>query len=259
MEWPFIEHYRVGTEITKPTKEVFKKRGQDWEICDTIRKELKHRYHQSKKTYPHEYELKFLKGASCAGTGKSESAGTATVAKNPQTKSEPIASESFSIKVASNETGTNESEKSATVSLPEKVGSNNASAVSNGSLTKLASTEREEEKTHLAVCEAKLRDLSNNENNAKANCIKSSIQEEGSNACDGASGDEQAMREWLATHLLPPSVADKLLAEHGVRSVTDIFILVSNCPEALEGLPTLDRYKLKKAVQGGPSSLTSDE
>ena len=55
------------------------------------------------------------------------------------------------------------------------------------------------------------------------------------------------MRQWLDIHQLPQSMADFLL-EAGARCISDVCMLVQECPEVLEKIKTLDRVKLRKAA-----------
>ena len=71
----------------------------------------------------------------------------------------------------------------------------------------------------------------------------------------GKREDEKQMRGWLDMHLLPQSTGDFLL-QQGARCISDVFMLIEECPEILEELPKLDRLKLRKAVGGGVEAVT---
>jgi hypothetical protein len=240
MCWQFIVHYKVGY-VLKPAKEILKIRGMSVDIISELKQAIKVRYKESKEEYPHDLDLAWLHDAEL-----NES--SATMDKIRSTP-KPMREDNVKQIPPSRPSGESK-KKSPTIDKKRNV----SKTKRDNTVKKIPLSRPSGEAKKKSPTIDKKRDVHKTKrDDATVKQTLPTLATSGSpehkkgGAKYGKLKDEKTMREWLLTSQIPKATADKLV-QHGARCIADVKTLVVECPSVLDDFPTLDRWKLKKAV-----------
>lgn len=226
MYWRFIELHKIPSSL-KPVKKLYKSKEMDLTVIRVLMEKLWTHFYADKRENPYEFNPKFLLDASYLPKSEIQTLLGDGAGKLVEKNSKKTAHKS----VARNrnaEAGKRHSNSQRNASPKAK-----KPRLSNATFQSTISVGKDISESANTRVEASLMVVENNYGKPEA---------------------ERDMRVWLDCQRLPQSTADILL-KNGARCIDDVLQLIRACPEFLEGLPTLDRMKLDKAVATSFSAI----